>query len=386
MSSYLEYVYNIQQRSNSIFGKTIVENKSIQQFTEKLTGYNELQKEIISESNEVVLEYISYHLDLSRYYKNILFSTRNKTFSDSLDFSDVQSIINFRPINEITHLNKHFISVNKLLPEAGIYIGRVETYGERKIRIFRKFGARFGQFLWLTDFIINRVIPKVRPFCKIYNFLTKNKIHLISKAEILGRLVYCGFEIIDYAIIDNLFYFSVVKTSEPSNETEPSCHALVRLKRIGKGGKIIQIYKLRTMHPYSEFLQNYVVRLYEYNDAGKPADDFRISRWGKLLRKFWIDEIPQLINVLKGEMKLVGVRPISRERFKEFPADLQNERIKDKPGCFPPYVALLMPDRYGNIEAERIYLREYRQKPFKTNIKYLLGSIQNIILNKIRGS
>jgi hypothetical protein len=384
MRSYLEYVHAIQTKNYSLFKKNNIHQKSCDEFKEKLIDDNELQREILTESNEVVLEYISNHLDLSKYFKNILFSTRDKTYADSLDFSDVRAIINFCPLNEITELNEHMISVNKLLPDEGVFIGRVETYGERKIRIFKKFGTRFGQLLWLVDFILNRVIPKLRLFGIIYNLSIKNKTHLLSKAETLGRLVYCGFEIIDYSIIDNLFYFVVKKIHEPSNETEPSCHLFMRLKRIGKGGKLIQIYKLRTMHCYSEYLQGYVVRLYEYDDAGKPADDFRISRWGKLLRKHWIDEIPQLFNVFKGEMKLFGVRPVSRERFQEFPKDLQIERIKFKPGWFPPYVALLKPDQYGNIEAERIYLKEFAQHPIITDIKYFFKSILNIALNKIR--
>jgi lipopolysaccharide/colanic/teichoic acid biosynthesis glycosyltransferase len=385
MRSYWEYLYDDKVRNNSLhwedFGKVEYYNIS----HEKIAENNELQDEIISLSNGEVLKYISDFIDISKYYKHILFLTSDKTFASSVDFTNVRSIINFKTVNEITHLNKHLSSVNKLLPDKGIFIGRVETYGERKNRIFKKFGSRFGQLLWLLDFIINRVIPKIRPVDKIYKFVTRDKIHPISKAEILGRLIYCGFDIIDYSIIDNLFYFVVRKNCEPCIEEEPSYHAIVRLKRVGKNGKIIKVFKFRTMHAYSEFLQDYVIRLYEYNDGGKPSDNFRISRWGKLLRKFWIDEIPQLINVLKGEMKLVGVRPVSRVRFNQFPKDLQNERIKYKPGCFPPYVALLKPDQFGNIKAERIYLNDFKQSPFLTDLRYLLKSVFNIVMSKIRG-
>jgi len=386
MHIYLELLHDMQIRKSSLFKKDTNKDNPFTNYHEKLISYNELQKEIVSVSNKVVLEYISNFIDLAEYYKNILFSTRDKTFADSVDFSNIRSIINFRTINEIAQINKHFCSVNKLLPDAGIYIGRVETYGERKNRLFKKYGNRFGQLLWLLDFIINRVLPKSRPFDEIYRFIIRNKVQPLSKAEILGRLVYCGFEIIDYSIIDNLFYFVVKKTNEPCCEAEPSYHAFVRLNRIGKGGKTIKVYKLRTMHAYSEYLQNYVVRLYEYNDGGKPADDFRISRWGKFLRKFWIDEVPQLINILRGEMNLVGVRPVSQVRFNEFPKDLQKERIKYKPGCIPPYVALLMPDQFENIKAERIYLNDKLYNPVIADLKYFLKSIYNIAFNKIRGS
>lgn len=352
----------------------------------KAESYNEFQEIILFNSNENTFNYISSHLDLGKYYNHILFSRQDGTNIENIDINNIRSIIDFRWVNDIKEVNKYFCSVNKLLPDAGIFIGRVETYGERKEKIVHKYGPRVGQLLWLLDFIFNRVIPKIRLLQDIYNFLIQKKTHPISKAEILGRLVYCGFDIIDYKIIEGLFYFIVIKTSEPCNDIESSYHALIKLKRVGKNGCTIKVFKIRTMHPFSEYLQDYVIKLYEYNNQGKPADNFRISRWGKFLRRYWIDEIPQLINILKGEMKIFGCRPVSYSRFKEFPKELQKERIKYKPGIIPPYIALLMPDQKGNIEAEKIYLKDIRNNEFKCDIYYLLRSIKNILLNRIRGS
>ena len=183
-----------------------------------------------------------------------------------------------------------------------------------------------------------------------------------------------------------MLYFVVIKTSEPVYNSYPSFHLIIGLKRIGWKGKIMDVYKFRTMHPYSEYLHDYVLKLNGYNTVGKPADDFRVARWGRFFRKLWLDEFPQIINVLKGEMKLVGVRPLSSTRFKQLPEDLQVERIKYKPGCFPPYVALNMPNNQNNIEAERIYLAEYQKRPIRTDLKYFFLSIFNIILNRIRSS
>jgi hypothetical protein len=83
-------------------------------------------------------------------------------------------------------------------------------------------------------------------------------------------------------------------------------------------------------------------------------------------------------------MKFVGVRPLSRTRFDEFPSDVKRERVKYKPGCFPPYVALNMPDERGNIEAERIYLRDISHHPHLTDLQYFIKSVYNILFNKIR--
>ena len=240
--------------------------------------------------------------------------------------------------------------------------------------------------MWLIDCLLNRFLPKIRFIEPIYKFFTNDHVHPKSIAEVLGRLVYCGFDIIDFEAMDGLLYFVVIKTKEPLNEPDPSYHAIVKLKRIGKGGNFINVYKFRTMHPYSEYLQDYIIKMNGYNKSGKPANDFRVARWGKYMRKFWIDEIPQIINVFKGEMKLFGVRPLSKVRFDEFPDDVQQERIKYKPGCIPPYVALNMPDSSGNIEAERIYLRDLKKSPNFTDIRYLIKAVNNIITNKIRSS
>ncbi len=385
MIGYIESVHNLPESRKLWFPWIGNKKKSADDFRMKLGSTNELQKAIFNESCQEVLEFVSDHLDLRKNFGSIIFSTNDKSYLDSVDFNRVQAIINFKLLNEIKYLNQHFASVNTLLPDGGIYIGRVETYAERKTSFFNRYGKHVGQVVWLMDFIVNRVLPKLRPFNKIYRFFSSDWVHPRSKAEILGRLVYNGFEIVEHTIINNLMYFVVIKTKEPSKDPAPTYHALVRLNRIGKDGKMIKIYKFRTMHPYSEYLQDYVIKLNGYNEGGKPANDFRMARWGKLLRKLWIDELPQLINVLKGEMNLVGVRPLSQSRFNEFPEDMQRERIKHKPGCIPPYVALLMPDQFQNVEAERIYFREMTIHPYITNIKYFFKSFLNIILFRIRG-
>ncbi len=388
MKGYMHYVHDISEKEDVRFFPNIYRRprKRIQDFRRKIQSINDLQKSILSESNQEVFDFISEHLDLKKYFRHIIFTTNTKSYVDRVDFSNVRAIINFKKINNIRLINEHFRSVNKLLPDAGIYIGRIETYGIRKDRFCKLFGNKFGKMIWLADFLLNRIIPKIRFLQKPYSVLTNNRNKVISQAEILGRLVYTGFEIVEFVIIDQLFYFVVIKTSEPKNDPDPSYHPIFKMKRIGKGGKIIKVFKLRTMHPYSEYLQDFVLKLYGYNSVGKPNNDFRIARWGKILRKLWLDEIPQLINVFRGEMKLFGVRPLSKVRFAQLPEDIQQERIKYKPGCFPPYVALNMPDDKGNIEAERIYLRDKTQHPYITDIQYMCKALYNILSNKIRSS
>lgn len=93
------------------------------------------------------------------------------------------------------------------------------------------------------------------------------------------------------------------------------------------------------MHPYSEFLQQYIMEHNGLDSDGKFREDFRITSWGKQLRKYWLDELPMIINLLKGDVKIVGVRPISAHYYQMFPEELRRLRSVTKPGLFPPFYA-----------------------------------------------
>jgi lipopolysaccharide/colanic/teichoic acid biosynthesis glycosyltransferase len=126
-----------------------------------------------------------------------------------------------------------------------------------------------------------------------------------------------------------------------------------------------------------------VLKLNGYNSIGKPANDFRVTSWGKIIRKIWLDEIPQLLNVLKGDMNIVGVRPLSKVSFDLLPEDLKIKRIKYKPGCIPPNVSLCMKGLEGVINAERIYLDQMQHHQFLTPFKFFWMALFNIITHKV---
>jgi len=351
------------------------------------------ERRVIHESSLPVLKFITDHLNTQKVNKVILTSsgtmvtkkllTPLKTLIQS---NNIRAIIDFKLTNQKRFINKYFEAINWLLPDAGIYIGRVETNRQRNIRLYGDKKNFFIKSWILFEFMFHRVLPKINSLKALYFTLTKGKYRFLSTAETLGRLVSCGFEIIEYKIIENFTYFVVMKTREPSFNMSPTYGPLVKLNRVGKDGKIIKVYKFRTMHPYSEYIQDFVLKLNGYNAVGKPDNDFRLTPWGKIFRKYWLDEIPQLINVFKGEMKIVGVRPLSRVRFAEFPEDMQKRRINSKPGCIPPYVALNMPSDKGNIEAERIYLDEREKHGISTDISYILKALANIFTKKITSS
>ncbi len=104
-------------------------------------------------------------------------------------------------------------------------------------------------------------------------------------------------------------------------------------KRLGLNKRRFPIYKLRTMIPHAE---QKLPELEDLNEVTGPVfkikDDPRITPIGKFLRKTSIDELPQLFNVLKGEMSLVGPRPLPARDYEGFDQDWQRRRFSVRPG------------------------------------------------------
>jgi lipopolysaccharide/colanic/teichoic acid biosynthesis glycosyltransferase len=99
-------------------------------------------------------------------------------------------------------------------------------------------------------------------------------------------------------------------------------HPIYTQTRAGKDGRPFQIYKLRTMVTGAEF-----------TGAGLAiqAGDDRITRLGRFLRRYSLDELPNLINVLRGEMSIVGPRPTLMHQVEQY-TEHQRRRLRVKPG------------------------------------------------------
>lgn len=106
-------------------------------------------------------------------------------------------------------------------------------------------------------------------------------------------------------------------------------------KRIGQNGQAFYIYKFRSMIVNAEeVLRTNVVLYQKYVDNNyklEPEEDPRVTKLGRFLRKTSLDELPQFINVLKGEMSLVGPRPVVSEELSEY-GDQKDQFLSAKPG------------------------------------------------------
>ncbi len=336
-----------------------------------------------SEKYEVA-NYIRQNVNVNSNHVRILETTSLSVIDSIIDNS--HCLINLAKINDVKNINKFLDTINSKIFANGMYIGCVETSEDRKERIFNKYHPLYAYPFYVGTFIIKRFFPKWKPTRKITSFLTKGKNRFLSLAEILGRLVSSGFSIFDYKKIGNLTYFVVKKTSKPIENKNPSKGIFIKLKRVGKNGKLFNVYKFRTMHPYAEYLQSYVYKNNSLKEGGKFKNDFRITTIGKTFRKFWIDELPMLINLLKGDLKLIGVRPLSKHYLSLYGKDLLKLRKNVKPGLLPPFYADLPKTLDEIMDSEKKYLSAYKQAPIRTDIKYLGLILKNIIFGKARSA
>ena len=103
-------------------------------------------------------------------------------------------------------------------------------------------------------------------------------------------------------------------------------------ERVGRGGKVFRFYKFRSMVPNAESMLD---DLLKYNEMEGPAfkmkDDPRITRVGRFIRKSSIDELPQLWNILKGDMSIVGPRPPLPREVAQYD-EYQLQRLYVTPG------------------------------------------------------
>lgn len=330
--------------------------------------FQNLLEKIPNFDNLWVLEKHSTEIkDLDRYSKH------------SLD-----AIINTCRFNHISYINRYLIELHHKLKSGGYFLGHVYTIEQEKRKLEKKYPHFFHFIFYPFHFIFLRVFPKLPVLRSLYLYFNGGKRRALSKAEALGRLYYCGFKILETQETPNGFLFLSKKMKTPSRDPDPSFGPLIKLDRVGMNGEVFKLYKFRTMHPYSEYLQDYIHEINGIQENGKFSDDFRVTEWGRWFRRLWIDELPQLYNWVKGDIKIVGVRALSEHYFSLYPEDVQELRTQTKPGLVPPYYAD-MPDNFEEIvESERKYLLKKKEKPFLTDFTYFFKVFNNIIFHNAR--
>jgi len=151
--------------------------------------------------------------------------------------------------------------------------------------------------------------------------------HLSSSALLAKRIVELTLCIIALPLL--IVIFALIALAIRIDSPGP---AIFKHRRVGKGGREFEIYKFRSMVDKADEMKN---ELQALNEADGPLfkikDDPRMTRLGRFLRRTSIDELPQVINILRGEMSIVGPRPGTPEEVEQY-EPWQRTRIAALPG------------------------------------------------------
>ena len=199
---------------------------------------------------------------------------------------------------------------------------------ETLLGIYRTFGTNGGATVRLSPGVFELFTTGVRvtepgnvPLIEL------NKLRITGIDAVLKRALDYFLALLGLIVLAPVFCVIAIaiKLSSPG----PAFH---RRRVVGAGGKEFDAFKFRTMHVNAdEYLNSHPELRKEFEETGKIKNDPRITRLGHLLRKTSLDELPQLVNILRGEMSLVGPRMITHAEMERF-GKWQHNRLTVKPG------------------------------------------------------
>ncbi len=151
-------------------------------------------------------------------------------------------------------------------------------------------------------------------------------------------------------------------------------------ERTGKDGEVFKMYKFRTMIKNAPQLHEQLLSQNEMDGpAFKMTNDPRVTRLGKILRKHGIDELPQLVNIIKGDMSIVGPRPLpvyEQDKCDEY----QNQRLMVKPGLVCYWQSSPRKNTMPFDEWIELDLRYITERSLLTDMKVIVSTISSGVL------
>jgi len=293
---------------------------------------------------------------------------------EDIDGSGFLLLASTIPLNELKYLNRYLKSVYDALAVGGFAIFRYEPLEFRKERVRAR----------RLDFLVHRALPRLPVLEWLYPLFTRGRNRALSRAEVWGRSQYCGFDVVHEEESQGACLILVRKLYEPSLVANPSHYPVIKLDRMGLGGEVKKIHKVRTMHPYSEFIQKKVFEMYDLSSTGKFKEDFRITGWGKVLRRYWLDELPQLLDWLQGNIKIVGIRAMSLHYFSLYPRRYQDKYCRVKPGFLSPIFDEGTASFDDIVATEERYLDAYLENPLRADLHYFRSTLSDIMFKGTR--
>lgn len=155
-----------------------------------------------------------------------------------------------------------------------------------------------------------------------------------------------------------------------------------RHMRVGFQGKDVPIFKFRSMRVGAEKLEAFLTeeQLEKYHKEFKLERDPRITKIGDFLRRSSLDELPQLWNILKGDMSVVGPRPIVQEELENYSEEEQRKLLSMKPGLTGYWQAYARNNaRYETGERQAMEMYYVENASIWLDVKILFKTVQQVI-------
>ncbi len=355
-------------------------------------------RQIKSSLDKPLVEFIEKHLpDLPGSRGDVMFID-DVTKDDASNACPVDFLVGRTKINDVRRLNQYLQFCVRRVSRGGYFV--IEYMPLENVT--KNLKRRYPGPLYWPAFIIHftwyralRNIPWLdtlyfsAPFSWIdnayYSFARKRN-RVLSKAEVWGRLSFFGLRVIAESDRNGNGDRQLIaqRIDVPKQNKKPSYYPIVALEKVGLDGHIIRTHKIRTMFPFSEFLQK---RIFEDNglaSSGKFNNDFRLTEIGQFLRRYWLDELPQLFNWLRGEIKLVGIRATSQHFLSLYPKSFLDLYVNVKPGLVPPIFDESTTGFEQIVDVEMQYLTQYMDRPLRTDARYLAQTFSDIFIRGVR--
>ncbi|MDR2357070.1 MAG: sugar transferase [Oscillospiraceae bacterium] len=152
-------------------------------------------------------------------------------------------------------------------------------------------------------------------------------------------------------------------------------------KRIGINGKEFKLYKLRSMYARNKPIEEIFTpeQLEQYRREFKVDDDPRVTRVGRIIRKYSIDELPQLINILAGDLSIIGPRPIVKQELEKYGTQAE-EFLSVKPGLTGYWQAYARNNAgYEDGRRQRMELYYIENRSLRLDVKIFFRTVLSVL-------
>jgi len=286
-------------------------------------------------------------------------------------------------INDLRRINRFLIAHADRLRMGGHFVCRYESLKEVRERLELRWGG-ISNAAFLIHFVWYRALPKIPILNKLYFLVSGGWNRNLSRAEVWGRLSYCGLTVIAEQKTELGRLVVAKRIAQPIENRKPSYYPVVGLTKVGLDGELVRTHKIRSMYPFSEFLQKQIFEDNGLASTGKFKDDFRLTEYGRYLRRYWLDELPQIFDWLRGDIKLVGIRATSPHFLSLYTEDFVDMYTKVKPGLIPPLFDEETSGFDQIVAVEVDYLEAYVKEPVLTDLRYFWATINDIVFRGVR--